>query len=503
MLSFVELASAALALEARFVGYRIERIAQPGPFQLVLTCYGRDSGAQRGVKRHLLLSCDPVFGRVSELEAPLASADRPPAFLQFLRPRLDGARLRSVRMARQERQLALELEREDGRYELILSLLGKRSNCYLIAADATLLAAQRALEKTRRTLTVGEPWEDPPPAEPRPGADRFLGSAPDRYLLAITEEYAGSEAERDGESLAGQIARALRKQVKSTARRAARIERELAEAEHASELQRQGELLKGLLAEIVPGSTEIVATDPVTEQAVTIPLDPKLGPKANLEATFKRYRKLVRRLSRAGGQAEEARAAVERIETLQQELEAAIEIGSSEVTAFAEREDVARLLRTQGSTPKFEGALPAPRKPKTPFADLPRRLHPRRYRSADGLEIWVGRSDEGNDHLSTRLARGKDLFFHLDGAPGSHVVLRTEGRTDPPSESVVDACELAVHFSKGKHAGRADVHIVPIKNVRKPKGAKRGLVHVSGGRTFHLRRESGRLERLLASRIDD
>jgi predicted ribosome quality control (RQC) complex YloA/Tae2 family protein len=105
--------------------------------------------------------------------------------------------------------------------------------------------------------------------------------------------------------------------------------------------------------------------------------------------------------------------------------------------------------------------------------------------------------------LSTRLARGKDLFFHLDGAPGSHVILRTEGRGDPPSESVLDACELAVHFSKQKNAGRADVHVVPIKNVKKPKGAKRGLVYVSGGKSINLRREPSRLERVLATKIDD
>ncbi len=115
----------------------------------------------------------------------------------------------------------------------------------------------------------------------------------------------------------------------------------------------------------------------------------------------------------------------------------------------------------------------------------------------------MGRSDEGNDHLSTRLARGNDLFFHLDGAPGSHVVLRTEGRSDPPSEAILDACELSVHFSKQRNATRADVHVVPIKNVRKPKGAKPGLVVVHGGRSIHLRRIQKRLERVLAARIDD
>ena len=85
-------------------------------------------------------------------------------------------------------------------------------------------------------------------------------------------------------------------------------------------------------------------------------------------------------------------------------------------------------------------SIPQDEKSKLParLRDVPPKLIPRRYLSADGLEIWVGRSDEGNDHLSTRLARGKDLFFHVDGAPGSHVILRTDGRDDPPSESLLD-----------------------------------------------------------------
>jgi predicted ribosome quality control (RQC) complex YloA/Tae2 family protein len=83
------------------------------------------------------------------------------------------------------------------------------------------------------------------------------------------------------------------------------------------------------------------------------------------------------------------------------------------------------------------------------------------------------------------------------------VILRTEGRDDPPSEAVLDACELAVHFSRFKKASRADVHVVPIKNVRKPKGAKPGLVVVHGGKSIHLRRNPARMERLLASRVED
>ena len=125
MLSFAELRRAARVVDSRFAGYRVERISQPGPFQLVLTCYGREDRAERGTKRHLFLSCDPVLARVAELERPMPSAERPPAFLQFVRPRLEGARLRSARVASGERQLSLHLEAGDGRFELLLSLLGR------------------------------------------------------------------------------------------------------------------------------------------------------------------------------------------------------------------------------------------------------------------------------------------------------------------------------------------------------------------------------------------
>jgi predicted ribosome quality control (RQC) complex YloA/Tae2 family protein len=102
-----------------------------------------------------------------------------------------------------------------------------------------------------------------------------------------------------------------------------------------------------------------------------------------------------------------------------------------------------------------------------------------------------------------RLARGKDLFLHLEGSPGSHVILRTQGRDDPPSEALLEAAELAVHFSKHRKVTRADVHVVPVKNISKPRGAKPGLVYVTGGRSLRLRREPERLKRVLDARIDE
>jgi len=78
-------------------------------------------------------------------------------------------------------------------------------------------------------------------------------------------------------------------------------------------------------------------------------------------------------------------------------------------------------------------------------------------------------------------------------------VLRTGGRSDPPSEAILEAAELAVHFSKHRKVTEAHVLVAPIKGVSKPRGAKPGLVHVTGGRPLRLRRDPKRLERVLAT----
>ena len=172
---------------------------------------------------------------------------------------------------------------------------------------------------------------------------------------------------------------------------------------------------------------------------------------------------------------------------------------------IAELPPIRRNLKRPPAVQKKAQSVGAPSRAATAKAgksEIPSKLRPKRYQTEEGLEIWVGRNDEGNDYLTTRLARGNDLFFHLDGYPGSHVVLRTEGRTDPSSKSVLDACELAVHYSKMKNAGSADVHVAPIKDVKKPKGAKPGLVYVRGGKNVRLKRIPERLEKILASRLD-
>jgi predicted ribosome quality control (RQC) complex YloA/Tae2 family protein len=521
MLSLTELERAARVLLERWSGLRLQALVQPDPNTLVLSLYGRDadtgeaaSGAGR--RRELLLSCEPGAARVAEIDELPRALPVPPALAQYLRAHAIGHRLSGVRIVDGDRQLALRFEPASDAaagagVEILLSIFGPRSNLYACDGSGRLVACARPLAETRSELSLGGAYASPASRPPTRGADRFAEIDDAALLTAIGAHYAEKLTEREPESGAARIEKALRKQRKQLERKLEKLTEELSAARRDALLEREGELLKGVLSRVARGDREVEVRDPASGERVRIALDPTLAPGENLEKIFQRYRKALRALAKGGAQEDAVRAELAECAVLEAEL---AQLSAQELASFEARPALQALLRRYAPAPVEPGAAGAARggaiRGRGPDAEVelagrrfPARLAPRRFRSQDGLEIWVGKSDAANDFLSTRLAHGNDLFFHLDGAPGSHVVLRTGGRADPPSESVLDACELAIHFSKAKKSGRADVHVVPIKNVRKPKGAKPGLVHVHGGKTVHLRRSDARLERLLASKLED
>ena len=501
LLSLTELERAVRVVEPRVVGRRIQEIAQPDGQRVVLTAYGSD--AEGAGRVHLLLSSNPDAGRLSLLSRPPRRPPSPPRFAQWLKVHVSGARIEGLRLPGEDRVVALDLTAPTGDVRLVLQLLARRSNLYAFDAQGCLVAALRPLAGTRPELALGAPWKAPETGPPRRGADRFEAVGDAELLAAIEEHYGAQEVADSQAELRRRIDRSLSRERRRVARKLDKLAAELAKSRQAEELARHGELLKGALSRVRRGTTAVTVRDDVSGEDVTIALDPALSPSENLDGLFRRYKKALRRLAKGGAQHDSVSKAQRELEALSARFAAAAD--DEALRVFAGTEEVRSLLARH--TP----VVPGPRGARAgPPAEVqlgkhrvPRRLVPRRYVTAGGLEVWVGRSDAANDFLTTRLARGKDLFFHLDGAPGSHVVLRTEGRDDPPSDAVLDACELAVHYSKAKNASRADVHVVPIRNVRKPKGAKPGLVTVHGGRTVHLRRAEARLERVLGARIED
>jgi predicted ribosome quality control (RQC) complex YloA/Tae2 family protein len=491
VLSLRELRRVAGRLERLLAGARLVRSLERGRHELVLVFEtgGRDAPRARHA---LLLSCRARLERLSLLAEVPSAPPRPGTLAQFLRAHLQGGRLENVRVAPGDRLVRLEVVTREGPWQLLLALMGGRSNVYVLDAEDRVRLALRPLERTRRDLALGEVWQDPtPPREAGEGEDRFADVADEALFAAIEEAARERERGEEGDERVAHLRRLLRRRRHTLERKREHLEQDLGAGERAARLERAGELLKTQLHRVERGATEIEARDPASGEEVTIPLDPSLAPGANVEALFRRYRKELRRAARAGDELASVRRGLDRVRELETRLEAA---GPEDVDALAREPELERLLAR---------ARPPEPRPRRRPSDVPARLRPRRYRSRTGLEIWVGRSDEGNDHLTTRLARGNDLFLHLEGQPGSHVVLRTEGRPDPPAEALLEACELAVHFSKQRGTSRASVHVVPIKQVRKPKGAKPGLVMVHGGRTVALRHDPARLRRILEGLVPE
>ena len=502
MLSLRELERICSWADPALRGSRVQDIVQPDEYSVVLDVYGRSD--EEASRRHLLLSCRPGSARVSSVGKARNAPGGPLRFAQYLRAHLKGGRIEGVRLLAGDRQLALRVCGRDGDFDVLLAIFGRRSNVLVLDTDARIVSTLRPLAATRNELSMGEPWKSPSGSAPHQGDDRFEAIPDGELLEAVERHYAPREADDEAGALTKRLETALRKEFKNIDRKLGKLEAEVGSAERATLCEREGELLKSVFSSVKKGMSEVVVQDWDTGEDVTIELDANLTPSENLERLFKRYRKAIRTLTKGGAQLEAVRESRVAVAALEAGFETARSDGDEAVNAFAADPRVARLLG------KFAaGPAPATRKDaRQTHVELggrkvPQKLVPRRYKTECGLEVWVGRSDAANDFLSIKLARGKDLFFHLDGAPGSHVILRTEGKNDPPSEAILDACELSVHFSKQKKASSANVHIVPCNNVRKPKGAKPGLVTVHGGRSLHLRREEKRLERILAAKLEN
>lgn len=108
----------------------------------------------------------------------------------------------------------------------------------------------------------------------------------------------------------------------------------------------------------------------------------------------------------------------------------------------------------------------------------------RRFRTTDGFEVLVGKSDRENDELTFRTARPSDIWLHAADYPGSHVVIRNPTRLEVPQRSIAEAAELAAFYSQAKREAKAAVHYTQRKFITKPPRAKPGLVRLSSFKTL-------------------
>ncbi|MGI8747645.1 MAG: NFACT RNA binding domain-containing protein, partial [Deinococcus sp.] len=108
-----------------------------------------------------------------------------------------------------------------------------------------------------------------------------------------------------------------------------------------------------------------------------------------------------------------------------------------------------------------------------------------RYRAPCGHEVLVGRNNKENALLTHRLGRSSDYWFHVQGFPGSHVLVRSGGQ-DLQTPDILFAAGLAAYHSKARQSGNVAVDYTRVKQVWRPKGAAAGQVHYSQQKTVYV-----------------
>ena len=221
-------------------------------------------------------------------------------------------------------------------------------------------------------------------------------------------------------------------------------------------LRRSGELLLAYQYTLQPGARELRAAYDVDGPELVIPLDPALTPLENARRYFEQYEKAKR--ARAG--VPELIAATEQelayLDQLATDLELATnwpEIG--EVQEALQRNGYWRGPRTAGP----RGGLAGPLKVTT----------------ETGHVIWVGRNARQNDQVTFEKGGPTDLWLHVRGLPGAHVIIKSSGGDVPP-DVIRRAAELAAYYSAARNEARVLVDVTQRKYVRKIKGAKPGMV---------------------------
>jgi predicted ribosome quality control (RQC) complex YloA/Tae2 family protein len=257
------------------------------------------------------------------------------------------------------------------------------------------------------------------------------------------------------------------------------IERDLELSEGAEEHRLKGELLLENLEHVPEKSPTFLGEREGV--AVEIELDLRFSPSENAQRYFRRYKKL----RRGSTFAFRRKADVEQEKLFLEGLAFDAEEAASE-----EDLDTVRIaLRQSGYRKKGREKVPdgkGRRKGRRKSEEGQKRPY-RQFASPKGWIIFIGKSAIGNEFLVRQIGRPGDYWFHAQGMPGSHVLLRMPERSGPegpPDEAIHQAAVLAAHFSRGKTNLKTSVDYLPFQKIKRPRGARPGQVIFTGQKSM-------------------
>lgn len=236
--------------------------------------------------------------------------------------------------------------------------------------------------------------------------------------------------------------------------------KQLRDTEKKDQYKVYGELLNTYGYQLAPGETKLICINHYDDKEVSIPVDPTLSVSDNANRYFKKYNKMKRTREAVSEQMRENQETIDHLESVMTELD------------IARHEEDLQIIRQELADSGYikkqiSGKGKKNRMPKS---------KPLHFISSDGYDIYVGKNNYQNEELTFRMATGNDWWFHAKRVPGSHVIVKCDGKGEPPIETFEEAASLAAYFSKGKGDDKLEIDYTQKKNVKKPNGSKPGFV---------------------------
>lgn len=295
------------------------------------------------------------------------------------------------------------------------------------------------------------------------------------------------------------LKRQLDQRIKKLCKKINIHERDLDNANKLEDWQRYGELLTCQLHLVKSGAEKVEIIDYYDEKlpVINVPLIPSLSPKANAERYFKKYSKGKLAAEASAGFLEREYAELAWLKSLYSALEVAenqVDLDSitEELSAFTAKQDRAELPVAVNQQP----GKPGRKKYKAPAKTKKVRRQPmspmREFVNSEGIKIIAGRNNLQNDRLTLKQADKNFVWFHVKQFPGSHVVAEIDF-ADISERTLLEAASVAAWYSGAKseqpeayRGGKISVDFCPVKNVKKPRRAKPGMVVYDNYETIHV-----------------
>ena len=509
------LSAAVAELRAAVGGGKIDKIYQPGGQDVVLAVRGPAGNVR------VLLSANPSHPRLHLTTLDRENPDKPPMFCMLLRKHLTGARILEIEQPYMERIVTLRLEALDELGDrvsrsLVLEAMGRRANLILLDGEGRIMECIRRVDgdlTTGRQVLPGLFYRMP---EPRFGVPpllerelRFRGETGDlasaveklwdevgkkggkpvmllregkpadfsflpilQYGLEtelreyasfgalLDDFYEARERQERTRQRGEDLVRAVKNARDRTARKLENQRRELEATKDRERLRQLGDILTTNLHTLEKGRSTVRLQDYYDPECreVEIMVDPLLTPQQNAARYYKEYNKAKNAESALTRQIERGESDLAYLESVLENL----------TLAEGER-DLQEIRQELTDTGYLRRATKAAKREKRVTGK------PMEFRTDSGLRVSVGKNNSQNDQLTLKLASKWDWWFHTRKIHGSHVILWTGG-AEPDELSVAQAASLAAWFSQGREAGKVPVDFTPVKYVKKPAGAKPGMV---------------------------